>query len=270
MATDFSWFQVLAAAFGGGLTVKLVDIVYQEFTKRRDRTNDATSFVNQHLDPLLKSADELVGKLHSLAKQDFGPITGISIDLSEINSTDFGSLLYLIGRFWARIEIIRLEGLSVSMSKDKRGAKLQSFLACLESEKVRLVDRISQKAIGEILIRPAPDYLRNVGYLEFISMIEGKPEIRRWISPLSSFLQRLEHTANRQTMLQYAVVVHALIDTLDPDHYVTGNRPSLPGKLSEKTKKGLRYRVFKVYLPFVPNRQKYLDVATKNGKGDPL
>jgi hypothetical protein len=260
MATnpDITWLQLFTAALGGGLTVKLVDILYQEVRRGLDKKQSARSFLDEHLDPLLKAADEVVGKLHSLATEDFKTLAGRTFDLNSLNDHDFGGLLYLFSRFWARIEIIRQEGLSISISKDRRGAKLQSFLSCLESRKVRIVDRISQRAIGELLIKPAPDYLRNIGYVEFVQNIEMKNDIRRWIEPLANALSKTEHKSDRQRLLQYGVVIHSLIDTLDPKHVVTNKRPSYPGKLTRRTRNDLSYRVFRVYLDFVGNKEKYL------------
>lgn len=263
--------QLFAAALGGGLTVKLVDIAYQEFKGRVESRRSATRFVDDHLDPLLKAADEVVGKLVSLASEDFLPLPS-EHSLRKIENPDLGSLLYLLCRFWARIEIFRQEGLSVAIAADKRGAKLQSFLACLESRKVRIVDRITQRAIGELLLRPAPEYLRTIGYVEFVEKTEGDDQCRRWLGPLGDVLGGTKHTHIRQQLLQYGIVLHALIDTLDPKHVVTSDRPSYPGKISEKTRKALRYRVFGVYLKFVTNSAKYLRGNRSNprkGKSDP-
>jgi hypothetical protein len=180
-SADFSWLQVFGAALGGGLTVKLIDIVYQEIRRREDKTQTAAKFVDAHLDPLLKAADELVGKLHSLATSDFKALSRRELSLSPLIDNDYGSLLYLFSRFWARIEIFRQEGISIAISKNERGAKLQSFFACLESRKVRIVDRISQRAIAELLIKPAPDYLRHIGYIEFVQALETHENTRRWV-----------------------------------------------------------------------------------------
>lgn len=257
-SAGIDWVQLFTAALGGGLTVKAVDIIYQEIRRRSDKTQSATKFVDEHLDPLLKAADELVGKLHSLAGEDFKPLAGRKLSINPVSDNDFGGLLYLVGRFWARIEIIRRESLSVAISRDRRGAVLQHFFACLESRKVRIVDRISQRAIGELLIRPAPDYLRNSGYVEFVRALETTDETRRWIDPLATILSRMQHTSARQQLLQYGIVVHALIDTLDPTHVVTSKRPSYPHKLTRRTRKDLKYRVFGLYLNFVSDKQKYL------------
>lgn len=257
-SADFSWLQLFGAALGGGVTVKAIDIIYQEVRRRLDTTQTARKFVDEHLDPLLKAADEVVGKLHSLAISDFKTLAGWDTSLNPINDNDFGSLLYLFSRFWARIEILKQEGLSVAIAKDKRGARLQSFFACLESRKVRIVDRISQRAIGELLIKPAPNYLRNLGYVEFVRALETNEDTRRWVAPLATVFGRTANTADRQQLLQYGVVVHALIDTLDPTHIVTSDRPSYPVKLTDKTRRDLKYRVFGVYLRFVTNTAKYL------------
>ena len=150
---ETGWFELLAAALGGGITVKALDIAYQELRHRSERSRSAVRFVDEHLDPLLKAADELVGKLRSLAESDFRRLHDIPGDVDFLGSPDFSSLLYLFGRFWARIEILRQQGLSVAMSRDERGKRLQSFLDCLESRRVRIVDRISQRAVGEIWSR---------------------------------------------------------------------------------------------------------------------
>jgi hypothetical protein len=54
-AADIDWLQLFFAALGGGLTVKVVDIIYQEVRRRLETTRSATRFVDEH--PLLKAAD---------------------------------------------------------------------------------------------------------------------------------------------------------------------------------------------------------------------
>jgi hypothetical protein len=104
---DVGWLQLLAAALGGGLTVKLLDIIYQEFRRWSERARSAEQFVDKHLDPLLKAADELVGKLRSLAESDFKELHAIQAGNKALTSSDLASVLFLFGRFWARIEIVR-------------------------------------------------------------------------------------------------------------------------------------------------------------------
>src|SRR5215813_12727708 len=113
------------------------------------------------VDPLLKSADELVGKLRPLAESDFKPTQRITPHEKGIFNHDFGSLVFLFGKFWAQVEIIRQEGMSVAMAKDERGLQLQSFFDCLESRRVQIIERILQWAAGEAFLErvhdPNPD-----------------------------------------------------------------------------------------------------------------
>jgi hypothetical protein len=104
-----------------------------------------------------------------------------------------------------------------------------------------------------------------MGYVEFVRSLETKEDMRRWIEPLANLFRRMHHTRDRQQLLQYGVVVHALIDVLDPRHVVTSNRPSYPNKLSEKTRRNLAFRVFGVYLKFVSNKEKYLRKYKRGG-----
>src|SRR5688572_28058923 len=122
---DAEWAKLLTAALGGGIVVKLLDILYQEVRRRLDNAQSSRRFVDEYLDPLLKAADEVVGKLRSLADEDFKSMHNISLDQERIDNHDVVSLLFLIARLWANIEIIRNEGLSVSIIKDVRGQRLQ-------------------------------------------------------------------------------------------------------------------------------------------------
>jgi len=261
--TGFSWLSLFSAAFSGAVVAKTFEIIYTEVRRRADRKQSAAKFLDSHIDPLLKAADEVVGKLHSLATEDFKSLTGRNLTLVKLDDNDFGSLLFLFARLWAHVEIIRQEGLSIALGTDPRGAQLQGFLSCLESRQVRIVDRIAQRAVGELLIKPSIGSPQIMGYVDFVRMVEGGEEARRWLTPLANSLLQTQHTRIRQQLLQYGIVVHALIDTLDPKHSVTKDRPSYPNKLSIRTKRGLHYRVFKIYLPFVPNRRKYIQEIKK-------
>jgi hypothetical protein len=245
--------ELVAVALGSGLTVKVLDILYQEWRHRSAKKQSASDFVEQHLDPLLKSADELVGKLRALAETNFQTLYDVKLDPPRIQNHDFGSLLFLMAQFWAQIETIRHEGMSVAMAKDDRGARVQKFFDCLESRRVRVLERILQRAVGEVSLRSE---MRT--YSGFIAGFENDAEIRKWLMPLASFLSKLRNTSQRQCLLQYGAVVHAFIDTLDPQHLVTRERPSWPHKLSKMSKADLWYRVFGVYLRFVEHKQKYL------------
>ncbi len=252
------WLGLLAAALGGGLVVKFLDILYAEVRRRSESSEEAERFVDEHLDPLLKAADELVGKLVSLAGEDFTSLRNVDPNADRIDNNDFVSLVFLMATFWANIEIIRREGLSVSIVKDVRGQRLQSFLNCIESRGVRIVDRISQRAVGELMLANRQDgTLESRFFVDFVRSMETDPNARRWLRPLAHALSRTRHTSERQRLLKYGIVIHAMIDSLDPGYQVTRRRPSYPNKLSNKSWRDLKYRVFGQYLKFVSEPEKY-------------
>src|ERR1700733_15684274 len=116
---SLEWLHFLIGALGGGFVVKLLDVIYSEFRRRNDGKNAAKRFVDGHLAPLLKSADELVGKLCSLATKDFRTMHNLSShSLKPEENNDFISLFYLLAKLWADIEIFRREGLSVATAED--------------------------------------------------------------------------------------------------------------------------------------------------------
>ena len=90
---DIGWIDLLIAAIGGGVIVKLLDIAYQELRRHFDRSQSAKQFVNENLDPVLKAADELVGKLCSLAKDDFRSFHNVDLSVERIENHDFSGLL---------------------------------------------------------------------------------------------------------------------------------------------------------------------------------
>ncbi|MBA2427872.1 MAG: hypothetical protein H0V60_12440 [Actinobacteria bacterium] len=260
------WLQTLLAAALGGLTVKLLDIAWAAYIRRSEASASAKKIVARHLDPILKAADELVGKLCSLARKDFtGVVTRANVD-RELG-VDFGNILYLFAQFWCRIEILRKESVYVEIGRDATGDKLRDFFACLESTGVRVVDRAYQRGIGEALITE-----RGTGGFDCMSFHDfmealGKPDatVKQWTHPLTAILwmacrgRSATNMQERQRVLLYGVVIHALIDTLDPEHETASHRPSYPNKLSKKTRKELQFRVFKTYLPFVKATEKYTD-----------
>lgn len=249
---DQSWLSLFGVAFGGGFTVKLLDIGYQEYRAWKVRHTEDTKNIDERLEPLLRAADELVGKLRSLAEQDFIPIR--DVDTDSMADTGFASVVYLFVQFWSEVEIVRFRGLSTSVAKSPRGKQTQAFLTCLESRRVRLIDRISQRALGEAALADG----KTTNFVGFIKSFETDPYMKRWLAPLLSVLSETRQSGSRQQILQYAVVIHALIDTLDKNHVVTNDRPATPNKLNSKSWKDLNYRVFGVYLQFVADRHKYI------------
>jgi hypothetical protein len=219
----------------------------------------ARRIIDTQLDPLLKAADELQGKLRSLAEEDFRDFRTLPNPAAERSDlVSLCSTLYLFSQFWGRLEILRRESFHADLARNNKGAVLLKFLLSLESRRVRLVDRAWQRAIGECVIAEAGDKAEIIQFKNFVEQFELEARLREWLTPLEHLLRDCKLPRSRQRVLQYGVVVHALIDTLDPKHLTTRERPAYPNKLSEQAKRELAGRVFGVYLPEVGNTTKYV------------
>jgi hypothetical protein len=259
---NMSWFELLTAAFSGGVVVKVLDYLYEEYRRRSEAKKSAKDLINRHIDPILKSADELVGKMRSLAQSDFSELTTASVPKeSEFDSwIPYLNTIYLFAQFWSRIQILRSESIFVNLSIDEKGKRLLAFFRALESTRTRLVKRAWQRSMGEALIESTNNGLQTITYIEFVDRFLSDNNVQRWFMPLVSIFLKVNHTRERQRLLTYGIVVHALIDTLDSTHEVTRKRPSWPNKLTTKNKRSLKSRVFRIYLPFVTSPERYFTV----------
>jgi hypothetical protein len=256
-----AFLDLMTAAVGGGALVKILDYAVSEYRRRSELKRSVRHAVDRHMDPILKSGDDLVGKLRSLALEDFKACGRFSKFCPEdfTNYVSLGSVIYLFAHFWGRLAILRREGLYVELGKTQAGAKLKIFIDELETRGVRVVDRAWQRGIGEAITRSQGDNYTCLTFHGFIRENAEDERFRQWFYPLVDVLKNTNKTQIRQKVLLYGVVIHAMLDTLDPKHHVVADRPSYPNKLSNKTRRVLRYKVFKEYLPFVKGIEKYLD-----------
>jgi hypothetical protein len=238
--------------------VKALDYIFERFRRRSEEQLSARALLSRHLDPLLKAADDLVGKILSLSDIDFADFRKTPPKSQrDINSVRRLAALHLFVQFWARIQLLRLDSASVALGSSRAGAHLLNFLYELESKDVRVLDRAWQRAIGDASITHVEGVARPLNLHEFIKTYDTDNEYCRWIDPLGQILDRTAKAENRQKILVYGVVVHALIDTLDRKHVVTRKRRPWPNKLSNHSKNELSKRVFPVHLPFVKHAQNY-------------
>jgi hypothetical protein len=257
-----TWLQLLTAALGGGFVVKVLDIVYNEITKFRVDRRDARRIVERHLDPVVKAADEVVGKVRALAERDFQEFATFDLENRPEHlfreSRSVTSMVYLFGVFWCRLELLRQESLYVELTRDERGKVLKQFMDCLESRRLRIIDRISQRAIGELMIERTNGNVGPTSYVRLAKLYDSDEDTRAWMDiPLTLFIEAYRNKEVRQLILVYGAVMHALIDTLDPKHHATKDRPGFPNKLAVKSRRDLKHRVFKIYVPSVKNTIKY-------------
>jgi hypothetical protein len=263
---ETSW-NLLISAVLGAVGVKFLDHLFSRLARRTEETESARALLGRHLDPILKAADELVGKLRSLAETDFGdfrhPPSKSKVEVTEIRRH---AALHLFAQLWARIQLLRIESASVALGSRRSGAQLLNFLYALESLRVRVLDRAWQRAAGEASISRIDGVPRPLTLEEFVKRSETDPEYQRWISPLAKILDKTDKAENRQRLLVYGVVLHALIDTLDPKHVVTRRRRPWPHKLTETSRSELEERVFRAYLSFVRKPHQYTRPETKSAR----
>ena len=241
------------------LAQRLFGSLFSEVRGRWQSVVAARRVIDTQLDPLLKAADELQGKLRSLAEEDFREFRVLPHPVAQRKDlVNLCSTLYLFAQFWGRLEILRRESFHADLSRNKKGETLLRFLRSLEARRVRLVDRAWQRAIGECVITETRSRADVIQFKSFVEQFDSDTRLRDWLQPLEQILRDCRLPRARQRVLQYGVVVHALIDTLDPKHLTTRERPAYPNKLSDQAKRDLVGRVFGVYLPDVRNTTKYL------------
>ncbi len=254
-------FDLLGAGFIGALIVKLLDYAYREYSLKTQERKSAKKLIDKNLDPILKASDELVGKIRSLAQADFQEI----INAPKPSRNDFEKwfplldVMYLFAHFWSRIQILRLEGLFANLGSDKRGHKLLAFFSAIESSKTALVGRAWQRGIGDSLIKQVGNEHYACSFAEFAKQFLSDNEFNRWFTPLLAIISDLNNTSKRQLLLVYCAIIHAMIDTLDENHVITSKKPGWPNKLSKKSRRDMKYRLFKIYLPFVKNPDRYTE-----------
>ena len=236
-----TWWSLVTAAFSGGLVLKILEYSISWVKYHFKERKDAKTLVDKHLDPLLKTADAICGKTISLAQRDFSAPGG-TIDDELIGLT------YLYAAFWSRLVILDRESLGVSLNEDKRGKKLVAFRSCLESQRIRLVDKTHQIAIGEIATEMGAAPLRTHTIVDFTRKVEEDPHLSTWLAPLKAELNNIHVKKTRQRILIYGAVLHAMIDTLDDKHVSTHVRRPHPNKLSLASKRTIKHLVFARYL----------------------
>jgi hypothetical protein len=171
-----------------------------------------------------------------------------SADVLELRRV---SSMYYFVQFWCRVQLLKSESDSVALAANATGERLQKFVQQLETQAVRIVERTWQRATGEAIIVSDDNGERPMNLYQFSRRYQ-EPEFSRWFVPLADLLKSSGSDPKaRQRLLKYGVVVHALIDTLDPAHIITARRDPWPNKLAAATRKELAYGTFKKHLPFV-------------------
>jgi len=249
--------KILAFATGGVMW-EGIKFLYPEIKRHFESKRLAINSFYRNLDPILKSASELFGKLESLAKEDFSTFT----NPTNSNAVDIVQnrkyIYYLFSQFWAQLEYQRLESQYIALSKIKKGNQLLRFIETFESRKFRILDRSMQRIIGECLITQKDQKFRIMTLNEFIIQFEDPTSILHVrVKNLESILLSVKNKENRQKILKFGVLVASLIDHFDPNYKTVRRRDIYLNKLTEKSKKSIRTLLIKHYLPFLKKTDRY-------------
>jgi hypothetical protein len=256
MTWDF--LQSVIAGGVGGLVVKALDFGAARLLRKSEENDAARALLERHKDPILKTADELVGKIRSLAETDFADFrhdpSRSEIEIAEVRRL---GTFYHFAHFWARAPLLQVESNSVAIRSDRAGKRLLAFLYELESKNIRMVDRSWQSTIGDKMLVITDSHMRPMLLAEFIERYRKDGEFQGWLAPVAAILDNTKRAENRQRVLLFGTVLHALIDTLDSEHVVTRKREPWANKLSHKSRRELE-EVLKFHLGFIADVARYI------------
>ncbi|WP_347838482.1 hypothetical protein [uncultured Draconibacterium sp.] len=247
--------KLILSFIGGGVLLEILKLTYPDLKKVFRRRIEAKNIFNKHSELILKSADELFGKMYSLAKEDFRIFTHYNSQTDEMNKI---YILYLFGSFWASLGILKQESSFVNLARIKKGKRLLMFVTSYESKKNRILERSYQRAIGESVISRESNELKIMSLYDFTNEYKkSNSDIYKIVQPLEASLFQTGIKEHRQKFLLFGIIIHSLIDFLDKNHSVARDRKPYINKLSQNTKSQLELRIFNHYLPFVKDAKKY-------------
>jgi len=253
-----NWWQPLLTLVSGGVLWQGIKFFYPDLKQRFKSYNDAKKSFYESLDPILKAADELYGKIYSLSKEDFATFINPSHSYSEDVEHNKKYVVYLFAQFWAQLEFIRLKSQYTSLTKFKKGKQLLNFIETIESRDFRILDRSLQRVIGETLIEGATASFKVMNLNQFIKNYDIQDsEIHKWAEKVEHKLYACSDKRNRQRILVFGVIVCSLIDHFDPDHKIIHPNKIYINKLNESSKKLLKRNLFQHYLKFINNKGNY-------------
>ncbi|TND06954.1 MAG: hypothetical protein FD123_3418 [Bacteroidetes bacterium] len=248
---------ILVSLVAGGFAWEIIKIGVPILQQMVEQKRTARKTLNQNLDPILKASDELYGKLVSLAREDFSGFAPKS-DRAKPLSHNQKYVCYLFAQFWGRIEYIRIQSQYSSVSKLKKGGELLRFIYTCETKKFRILDRSMQRIIGEAMIKDENKTFRIMSLNEFMRKLDiPGTDIYKWVEHLAPVIKDSANEKTRQQILRYGIIIGALIEHFDPKHKIVLPRNVYVNKLTDKSRKFLQQELFKNYLPFVSEKERF-------------
>jgi hypothetical protein len=254
-----NWIQNLIALISGGVIWEGIKFFYPDVQKRISNLREAKKQLNENIDPILKSCDELYGKLYSLSLEDFATFINEKNSNSDDTARNRKYVYYLFAQFWAHLEYIRMKSQYSSIVRTRKGKILIRFIEAYESREFRILDRSVQRMIGEALIENSNGPFRVMSMNNFYSCLNDKSNnISIWIDLLEKYFLSTRDKNKRQQILVFGVIVAVLIDYFDPNHKIVRRRKIYINKLNNKSKKKIERNLLNHYLPFIESKEIYL------------
>lgn len=263
---DSSWHETLISSkpawlITGIILVPLLQFFYPDIKKWFTDRAEAKRILSNNIDPIVHVSDELYGKILDMAKHDFKGTYTIQLSDPGTDLIERIYVLYLFCSFLGRIAIVRQESNSFSkITQLRRGRRFMTFIMAFETRtNNRIIDRASQRLIGDAMLRHEKDKFRTLNLYEFRNELNisgnGLKEI---IKPLDNVLFQSNKREIRQKILLFGTLLKCFTDYFDPRFRITKNRDkSCNHKLSPKTRNELKNKIFELYIPFIQVPEHY-------------
>ena len=260
MNIDHSNFNLLSiiSLFSGAIIWESVKLFYPDIKQYFDKTKEAKKILYQNMDLAIKSADEVFGKLESLAREDFSTFINKSNSTSESPEHNQIYVCYLLAQFWAALENIRIQSSYTSIARLKKGKELIRFIETIESRKFRLLDRSKQRIIGEGMIINSGAKFQIMPLYLFFDKVNSDITFNSWIDELKTQFLSTKKTETRQKILIHGVITAMFLDHFDNDQNIARRRDIYLNKLRPESIKLIKNTLLKHYLPFVKNEKRYI------------
>ena len=204
----------------------LVTVVYGPILKARlDRRRQAQDLEARYRDALMSSAYALASRLFDISRGLLADTDSLEHEAqAESRGYVHTNTLWMIGRYFAWVELLRRDRYFLALGTTRRGrGLLQSIEGVtdafrLESDPSDPYFRLfgaQQSAIAELMIveRESRGEVRSdcLGYATFTSKLEDKDDLvfRRWFGTLSRDLEALPTSPGSKRII---AVQHALVD----------------------------------------------------------
>jgi hypothetical protein len=193
-----------------------------EQTKRRE---EAERLVLRYAKPLVESASELQNRLESilheerLGRQTLWPDWKPAPDQAQTtHDYYFKSTLYLIGQFFAWVDVMKKEEIFLPLSDKEINLAFQSILngcvgAFSDSRVARgpAIFKHQQRAVGEKMSEESSKdkTLHCISYSSFVEKYEQDEQYRRWFEPVVALIFQLEREGDPR-MQRLEAISHQL------------------------------------------------------------